>query len=65
MDSFFGRIFILLVGALMGYCAGFKDAQTNERMIFERVVGRVENFADHTVGEPSRAREGAAEEVGN
>jgi hypothetical protein len=54
-----------MLGALLGYCAGFKDAQTNERMIFERVIGRVENFADETVGEPSRAREGAADAVGN
>ena len=65
MDSFLGRIVILMLGALLGYCAGFQDAQTNERMIFERVIGRVENFADETVGEPSRAREGAADAIGN
>ena len=64
MANVFGRIVIFLLGALVGYCSGFKDAQVHDVMVFERVVQRVENFGERTVGDRSREVEEAAEGVG-
>lgn len=64
MDNIIRRIFMFLLGVSLGYCTGFQDAQDHERNVFVRIVQRVQNFADVTVGETERARENAAEEAG-
>ncbi|HSG81034.1 MAG TPA: hypothetical protein VLC48_02190 [Gemmatimonadota bacterium] len=64
MDNMIRRIFMFLLGVSLGYCTGFQDAQDHERNVFVRIVQRVQNFAEVTVGETSRARENAAEEAG-
>jgi hypothetical protein len=63
MDSALRRILIFLVGALVGYCSGFKDAQVHEDMVFVRVVQRVQAFGERTIGERGRQIEEAAKEV--
>jgi hypothetical protein len=57
------KIFVLLAALTIGYCAGFKDAQVNEKMVFMRVVERVQNFGERTVGDRAREREEALEEL--
>lgn len=57
------KIFVLLVALTIGYCAGFKDAQVNDSMVFVRVIERVQNFGERTVGDPARDVEDAAEDV--
>ena len=57
------KVFVLLVALTIGYCAGFKDAQVNESNVFVRVVERVQNFGERTVGDRARETEQAAEEV--
>jgi hypothetical protein len=57
------KVFVLLVALTIGYCAGFKDAQVNEKMVFVRVIERVQNFGERTVGDRARQTEEAAEEV--
>lgn len=57
------KVFVLLVALTIGYCAGFKDAQVNESMVFVRVIERVQNFGERTVGDRARQTEEAAEEV--
>ncbi len=57
------KIFVLLVAMTIGYCAGFKDAQENEKMVFVRVIERVQNFGERTVGDRAREREEAMEEL--
>ncbi len=64
MDNMIRRIFMFLLGVSLGYCTGFQDAQDHERNVFVRIVQRVQNFAEVTGGETSRARENAAEEAG-
>ncbi len=64
MDSAVRRIFMFLLGVTLGYCTGFNDAQHNERMVFVRVVQRVQNFAERTVGDRERQMEEALEEAG-
>ena len=63
MENAIRRIMMFLLGVALGYCAGFSDAQSNEKMVFMRVIERVQNFAERTVGDPAREREGAAEGV--
>lgn len=63
MDNAIRRIFMLLLGVTLGYCTGFSDAQRHERMVFTRVVQRVQNFAERTVGDRQRRIEEAVEEV--
>jgi len=63
MDNAIRRIFMFLLGVALGYCTGFNDAQSNEKMVFIRVIERVQNFGERTVGDPAREREGAAEGV--
>lgn len=63
MDTAIRRILMFLLGVALGYCTGFSDAQSNEKMVFIRVIDRVQNFAERTVGDPAREREGAAERV--
>lgn len=63
MDTAIRRILMFLLGVALGYCTGFSDAQSNEKMVFIRVIDRVQNFAERTVGDPAREREGAAEGV--
>ena len=63
MDNAIRRIFMFLLGVGLGYCTGFNDAQSNERMVFVRVIERVQSFGERTVGDPAREREGAVEEV--
>ncbi len=65
MDHAIRRIFMFLLGVTLGYCTGFRDARQNDHMIFVRMVHRVQNFADQTVGERQREVEDAADEVGN
>jgi hypothetical protein len=57
------KVFVLLVALTIGYCAGFKDAQVNESMVFVRVIERVQNFGERTVGDRARQTEEAAEEI--
>jgi len=57
------KLFVLLVALTIGYCAGFKDAQTNDSMVFVRVIERVQNFGERTVGDRARQTEEAAEEI--
>jgi hypothetical protein len=64
MEHALRRIFMFLLGVSLGYCTGFRDANNNENMIFVRMVHRVQNFAERTVGEPGRAVEDAVDEVG-
>lgn len=63
MEHALRRIFMFLLGVSLGYCTGFRDANSNEHMIFVRMVHSVQNFADRTVGERERAVEEAAEAV--
>lgn len=58
------KIIIFVLALVLGYCAGFRDAQTNQQTIFRRVVQRVQNFAERTVGSPARDREEAADRIG-
>jgi hypothetical protein len=55
---------MFLLGVSLGYCTGFRDANNNEHMIFVRLIHRVQNFAEQTVGDRERAVEEAAEEAG-
>lgn len=64
MDSPLGRLLVLLVGLVIGYWVGFKDAQGNEHMIVTRIIERVQTFGDRTVGEPQREKQEAVEEAG-
>ncbi|MGD8698121.1 MAG: hypothetical protein PVJ43_02450 [Gemmatimonadales bacterium] len=57
------KVFVLLVALTIGYCAGFKDAQVNESMVFVRVIERVQNFGERTVGDRARETEEAAEGI--
>jgi hypothetical protein len=57
------KVFVLLVALTIGYCAGFKDAQTNDSPVFVRVIERVQNFGERTVGDRARQTEEAAEEI--
>ena len=61
MEHALRRIFMFLLGVSLGYCTGFRDANSYEHMIFVRMVHRVQSFADQTVGERERAVEEAAE----
>lgn len=54
---------MFLLGVSLGYCSGFSDAQHNDRMVFVRIVQRVQNFAETTIGKPARAREDATREI--
>lgn len=64
MEQPFRKLVIFLLALIVGYCFGFQDAQTNQQNVFRRVIQRVQNFGDATVGSPARERERAAEEVG-
>lgn len=64
MDNAIRRIFMFLLGVSLGYCTGFQDAQDHDRNVFVRIVQRVVNFAENTVGEPGRERERAVEDAG-
>ncbi|UCC73228.1 MAG: hypothetical protein JSV86_01290 [Gemmatimonadota bacterium] len=64
MEHAIRRIFMFLLGVMLGYCTGFRDAKNNEHMIFMRMIHRVQSFAEQTVGEHERAVEEAAEEAG-
>lgn len=50
---------MFLLGVTLGYCTGFSDAQDSEHNVFLRAVHRVQNFAERTVGDPSRKAEEA------
>ena len=63
MDNAVRRIFMFLLGVGLGYCTGFNDAQTNDQMVFLRVIERIQGFAEHTVGDRQREVEEAAEGV--
>jgi hypothetical protein len=64
MEHAIRRIFMFLLGVSLGYCTGFRDANNHEDVVFIRIIERVQTFAERTVGEPGRAVEDAAEEVG-
>ncbi len=64
MNGVWGRIILLLLGVLLGYLAGFKDAQAHKQVVFMRVIERVQTFAERTKGEPAREREEAADRMG-
>lgn len=55
---------IVLLALIAGYCFGFADAQTNDQTVFRRVIQRVQNFGERTVGERAREMERAADETG-
>ncbi len=57
MEGMFRRLFMFLLGVTLGYCTGFNDATENDRMIHIRVVKRVQNFAERTVGDRQREAE--------
>lgn len=63
MNGALRRIVVFLLGVALGYCTGFNDAKTNDEMVFVRVVRRVQNFAERTVGEHERQVEKAAKEL--
>ncbi len=63
MESAVRRIFMFLLGVTLGYCTGFNDAQNNDRMVFIRVINRVQNFAERTVGDRERQLEKAIEDA--
>ncbi len=63
MESAVRRIFMFLLGVTLGYCTGFNDAQHNDRMVFIRVVQRVQNFAERTVGDREKELEKALEDA--
>ncbi len=63
MESAVRRIFMFLLGVTLGYCTGFNDAQTNDRMVFVRVIHRVQNFAERTVGDRGKELEKALEDA--
>lgn len=64
MEFTFGRLVLILLALVAGYCAGFEDAQSHDHTVFRRVVQRVQTFGERTVGEPARKREEAADRVG-
>ncbi len=59
MEAMFRRVFMLLLGIVLGYCAGFNDASKNDRMIHMRAIQRVQNFGSQTMKERERAVEEA------
>ena len=63
MDNAIRRVFMFLVGVTLGYCTGFADAQDHERMVFVRIVERVQAFGERTVGDRQREIEEAVEGV--
>ena len=65
MDAVFRRLFMFLLGVSLGYCTGFNDATVNERMVLIRVIQRVQNFAERTVGDRQREAERVLDEAGN
>ena len=56
---------MFLLGVSLGYCTGFNDATVNERMVLIRVIQRVQNFAERTVGDRQREAERVLDEAGN
>jgi hypothetical protein len=64
MESAIRRIFMFLLGVSLGYCTGFQDAKDHDSMVFVRIVHRVQNFAENTVGERQRQIEDATDEAG-
>jgi hypothetical protein len=62
MEHAIRRIFMFLLGVMLGYCTGFRDAQDNEHMVFLRMIHRVQSFAEQMVGDRERAIEEATEE---
>lgn len=64
MDGVLRRIFMFLLGVLLGYFVGFGDARQHQNVVFLRVIHRVENFGERTVGDPSRRMEEATERIG-
>lgn len=63
MESAVRRIFMFLLGVTLGYCTGFNDAQNHDRMVFIRVINRVQNFAERTVGDREKELEKAIEDA--
>ncbi len=63
MESAVRRILMFLLGVTLGYCTGFNDAQTHDRMVFIRVINRVQNFAERTVGDREKKMEEALEDA--
>lgn len=63
MDNAIRKIFVFLVGVTLGYCSGFTDAQDHERTVFVRIVQRVQNFAERTVGDRQREIEEKVGEI--
>lgn len=63
MENAVQKVLVFLAAATLGYCAGFSDAQRNEQMVFTRVVERVQNFAERTVGDRQRQSEKVVDDV--
>lgn len=64
MDNAVRRIVMFLLGVALGYCTGFHDAQINDKMVFIRVIERIQGFAERTVGDRQRQVEEATESAG-
>jgi len=64
MDHAIRRIFMFLLGVSLGYCTGFRDAKHNEHMVPIRIIERVQNFGERTVGDRAREVEEAADQAG-
>jgi len=58
------KLVVVLLALIAGYCFGFSDAQRNEQTVFRRVIQRVQNFGERTVGDRAREMERAADSVG-
>lgn len=58
------KLVIFLLALIVGYWFGFEDAQRHEQTVFRRVIQRVQNFGERTVGERAREREEAVDTLG-
>lgn len=54
---------MFLLGVTLGYFTGFSDARDHEHTVFVRIIERVQNFAESTVGDRERQVEEATREL--
>ena len=54
---------MFVLGVVLGYCTGFNDATENSVMVHIRVIHRIQNFAERTVGDRQRAAEEMVESI--
>ena len=63
MEGVFRRVGMFVLGIVLGYCTGFNDATENDVMVHIRMIHRIQNFAERTVGDRQRAAEEMVESI--